>query len=280
MKCIKYLQSLQSGHVLSDLKMAIIIPLLKKPTLDPQTLANYRLISNLPFIYKVLEKIVARHLQDHLKHNNIFEKFQSSFRPAHSTETALVRVTNDLLMTADAGSPSLHVLLHLSAVFGTFDHGILLKWLYHSIGLNNTLLDRFESYLTHRSEFVAMKSSMSCSHVIGCGVPQCSVLGPILFILYMLLLGKVISRLGISFHCYTDDTQLYMKTDTHSSSSSSSSLSTTTLTACLVEIREWMNHNFLQLKSSKTEAILIGSPHQTRSSTITCITFSGQGILL
>ncbi len=139
-------QSLQSGHVPSALKTAIIRPLLKKPTFDPQTLANYRPISNLPFLSKVLEKVVARHLQDHLKCNNIFEKFQSGFRSAHSTETALVRVTNDLLMTADAGSPSLLVLLDLSAAFDTVDHGILLNRLHHSVGLNNTVLRWFESY--------------------------------------------------------------------------------------------------------------------------------------
>ncbi len=270
-------QSLQSGHVPSALKTAIIRPLLKKPTFDPQTLANYRPISNLPFLSKVLEKVVARHLQDHLKCNNIFEKFQSGFRSAHSTETALVRVTNDLLMTADAGSPSLLVLLDLSAAFDTVDHGILLNRLHHSVGLNNTVLCWFESYLTDRSESVAMGSSRSRSHAVDCGVPQGSVLGPILFILYMLPLGKVISRLGISFHCYADDTQLYMKTDIHPSSSSTT---LTTLTACLEEIREWMNQNFLQLNSSKTEAILIGSPHQTRTSTINFITFSGQHIPL
>ncbi len=164
-------------------------------------------------------------------------------------------------MTADAGSPSLLVLLDLSAAFNTVDHGILLNRLHYSIGLNNTVLRWFESYLTDRSESVAMGSSRSRSHAVGCGVPQGSVLGPILFILYMLPLGKVISCLGISFHCYADDTQLYMKTDIHSSSSSSSSTNLTTLTACLEEIREWMDQNFLQLNSSKTEAILIRPEH-------------------
>ena len=127
--------SLQSALVPPALKTAIITPLLKKPTLDPDILANHRPISNLPFISKVLEKVVAAQLQVHLHHNNIAEKFQSGFRAAHSTETALVRVTNDLLMSADKGSPSVLILLDLTAAFDTVHHDTLLTRL-HSIGLS------------------------------------------------------------------------------------------------------------------------------------------------
>ena len=119
--------SLQSGYVPPALKVAVIRPLLKKPTLDPEVLANYRPISNLAFLSEVLEKVVASQLQDHLKHNNLFEQFQSGFCSTHSTETALLRVTNNLLTTADAGSPSLLILLDLTAAFDTVDHTILLE---------------------------------------------------------------------------------------------------------------------------------------------------------
>uniref|UniRef100_A0A8C1S6N0 Reverse transcriptase domain-containing protein n=1 Tax=Cyprinus carpio TaxID=7962 RepID=A0A8C1S6N0_CYPCA len=265
--------SLQSGIVPSALKSAMIRPLLKKPTLDPDVLANYRPISNLPFLSKVLEKVVVSHLQDHLKHNNLFEKFQSGFRTAHSTETALVRVTNDLRMTADAGSPSLLILLDLSAAFDTVDHGILLNRLHHTIGLTGTALNWFKSYLTNRTEYISLGSARSRQHTVTLGVPQGSVLGPILFIIYMIPLGHVISRYGVSFHCYADDTQLYMKT-------SPTSFSSSTLTACLEEIRVWMKHNFLQLNSSKTEAILVGTPRQTQSSSITGITITDHVISL
>lgn len=150
------------------LKNAIIRPLLKKPTLDPEVLSNYRPISNLPFISNVVEKAVATYLQDHLKHNNLFEKFQSGFRFAHSTETALIRVTSDLLVSSDAGFPSLLILLDLSAALHTVDHGILLNRLYLTTGLNDTALSWFKSYLTKWTEYISLGQFKSTYSYLRC----------------------------------------------------------------------------------------------------------------
>ena len=138
------------------------------------------------------------------------------------------------------------------------DHNILLQRLHSTIGLTDTTHKWFTSYLTGRTEHVALGKAKSDTHNVTCGVPQGSVLGPTLFTLYMLPLGQVTRNHGIAFHCYADDTQLYLKTNP----TPSTPLPLSTLTTCLEEIEAWMKLNFLQLNSSKTEAILVGTPHQ------------------
>ena len=251
--------SLLSGYVPQSFKVAVIKPLLKKPTLDPGVLANYRPISNLPFLSKILEKVVAKQLCDFLHNNSLFEDFQSGFRVHHSTETALVKVNNDLLIASDNGLVSVLVLLDLSAAFDTIDHNILLQRLEHQIGIKGTALSWFRSYLSDRSQFVHVNDESSINTTVSHGVPQGSVLGPILFTLYMLPLGNIIRNHSINFHCYADDTQLYLSIKPDESNQLSK------LQTCLKDIKSWMSCNFLMLNLEKTEILVLG-PKNLRDS--------------
>src|SRR4029434_4095671 len=129
---------LLTGIFPSELKTALVRPLLKKSNLDSSVLINFRPISNLPFLSKILEKIVFKQLNNFLDANCAFDTFQSGFRSNHSTETALVKVVNYLRINADSKKRSVLALLDLSAAFDTFD------------GLAGPVLNWFRTYLTGR----------------------------------------------------------------------------------------------------------------------------------
>ncbi len=261
--------SLSLGYVPKNFKLAVIKPLIKKPQLDPKDLANYRPISNLPFLSKILEKVVSSQLYSFLEKNDICEDFQSGFRLYHSTETALIRVTNDLLLSSDRGCISLLVLLDLSAAFDTIDHNIILNRLENFVGISGSALAWFKSYLSDRHQFVAVNEEVSYRSQVQYGVPQGSVLGPLLFTLYMLPLGNIIRKHGVSFHCYADDTQLYISSrpgETHQIEK---------LMECIVDLKNWMTSNFLLLNSEKTEVLIIGPKTPTSNNLEHCLTLDG-----
>ena len=243
--------SLGSGVVPAGFKTAAVIPTLKKPGLDPDDPNNYRPISNLPFLSKILERAVASQLQHHMAHHELFEPLQSGFRIHHSTETALIKITNDLLTAADNGLISILILLDLSAAFDTVSHSILLTRLAELIGLSGSALSWFQSYLANRQQYVTLDDATSTTAPVNHGVPQGSVLGPLLFTIYMLPLGQIIRHHGLSFHCYADDTQLYISTKP------STQFPPAPLINCLQDLKIWMTSNLLKLNSNKTELLVV-----------------------
>ena len=141
-------------------------------------------------------------------------------------------------------------LLHLSAAFETVDHGILLRRLETIYGLQGCVLKRFSSYVDRRTHFVRCGAFKSVPTLVLCGVPQGSVLGPILFLLYTADLALLIQRHDLCPHLYADDTQIYGTCDP-----SATAALTDKMSACVDDVALWMCNNRLQLNTAKTEVL-------------------------
>jgi len=170
---------------------------LKKPGVAAEDYKNYRPISNLPFIAKLLERTIAKQLQEYLNCHGFWEKFQSGLRAMHSTENALVNVVNDLLLAADSSHVSILILLDLTAAFDTVCHNHLLSHLETLLGITGVPLSWFKSYITDRQQFVSIENFRSPNSPLLHGVPQGSVLGPLLFIIYILPIDAFIRRVAM-----------------------------------------------------------------------------------
>ena len=191
--------SLQSAKVPDSMKEALVTPLLKKDDLDPEVLKNYRPVSNLSFLPKVLERVVVARLTNYMTINQLHEPMQSAYRACHSTETALVRVQNNILRTRNQGGAAILVLLDLSAAF---DHSILLSKMESVRGVKGSALELFKSYLLGRKQRIKINDDFSENQEILWSVPQESVLGALLFLIYIIPLAHLIRFYGLNNHGY------------------------------------------------------------------------------
>ncbi len=241
--------SLLTGIFLTAFKQARVTPLLKKPTLNTSLLENYRPVSLLPFIAKTLERVVFNQVSLFLSQNNKLDAKQSGFRSGHSTETALLSVTEALRIAKADSKSSVLILLDLSATFDTVNHQILLSTL-SSLDITGIPLRWFESYLTGRSFRVAWGGEVSKANQLVTGVPQGSVLGPLLFSTYTTSLAPIIQAHGFSYHFYADDTQLYLSFRPDDPTVAAR------ISGCLADISAWMKEHHLQLNLAKTELLV------------------------
>ena len=171
-------------------------------------------------------------IDNHVKKHDLYPSLQSAYRKNHSTQTALLKVTNDILMEMNSQHAVLLVLLDLST--DTVDHSVLLHrlvWL--------------KSFLSARSQRVSIPGALSDSLPLDWGVPQGSCLGPLLYIIYSSKLFNIIERHLPNSHCYVDDSQIYLSFKPDDLSSQQNAI--TAMQNCIDDIRSWMEHDKLLL---------------------------------
>ena len=226
-----------------------------KIILDAEILKNYRPVSNLSFLSKLIDRMACVQLVNHLDKIGPYEVFQSAYKQLHSTETALLRVQNDILQAVDSRCGAILVLLDLSAAFDTIDHEKLIRTLDTYCGIKGDPLKCFLSYLKGRVQYVQIESTFSREQKLLFGVPQGSVLGPVLFTIYTTPRGRIIQRHGLTYHLYAGDTQLYMAFKPSGVTSQCDAISR--IETCVADIRIRMNDNFLKFNDDKTELLII-----------------------
>ena len=244
--------SFLSGIFPTSYKISHVTTLIKKANLDADCLSNYRPIANLKFVSKVVERVASSQLQKYLEENDLYGKKQSAYRKCFSTETALVRVQNDILRALDHRNDVLFVLLDLSAAFDTVDHQVLLKRLRDDFGVCESALKWCASYLIGRKQSVVIGSSISRPHDMDCSVPQGSVAGRFMFTIYASPLKRIIRSFGVDCMIYADDTQLYLLLDSTNRDSQLQKHET-----CIRGIKAWTAENKLLLNDAKTEVLHI-----------------------
>ena len=208
-------------------------------------------MSNLPYLSKNTERVVAAKLSVHMSEYNLCEPNQSAYKPNHGVETALVCVQNDILLAMDNQNIVIMLLLDLSAAFDTFDRSVMLHRLSHDVGVVQTALDWFKSYLSDEVQSVHINGCTSSACTLTCGVPQDSVLGPQLFSIYAAPLSKIIHDAAVE--C---------------------------IERCVTEIRIWNENKLLEVERFKNKSNIIqfnSTAKESQAASVACWLLFGQG---
>ena len=239
--------SFQSGYFPNSMKIARVSPLYKKGSkTDP---GNYRPISVLPIVSKVFEKLVNMRLLKFLEKYDLLFKHQYGFREKHSTKLSLISLVNQLVQLQDDGRVTVGIFVDFAKAFDTINHDILLAKL-QNYGIRGLQLNWFRDYLTNRCQFVQHNGSKSPLASIICGVPQGSVLGPTLFLLYINDLPR--SSDYFSFRLFADDSNIF-----HSFPTGQSNINLTEISDKLVNIVQWCDANKITINVKKTNFMII-----------------------
>ena len=248
-------QVLNTGTFPDKLKIAKVIPIFKKG--DPSLFENYRPISLLPAISKVLEKIIALQLSSYFEKNKLLFDNKYGFRTKHSTEHAALELIYRITNKMDTNEIPLNIFFDLSKAFDTIDHSILLNKLKY-YGLKGPTLNVFQSYLSNRNQYTEIEDTTSTILPIQVGVPQGSILGPILFIIYVNDLPQCSNK--FDFIMYADDTTLSSTIYSSFSDINSNASADSLINAEIGKVIEWLKINKLSLNKNKSKYMTFHMP--------------------
>lgn len=242
-------QSLLTGIYPEKLKIAKVIPLYKKG--EKHNIENFRPVSLLSSISKVFEKVAYIQLSDYFTNNKLWFDGQYGFRNEHSTELAAVELTDRIMEALDKQHIAVSIFMDLSKAFDTLDHSILLSKLKF-YGITGTALEWFTSYLSNRKQYVEIEGVCSTQEIIQTGVPQGSILGPILFLIYINDIHNASD--AFNYILFADDTNLISCIDPISDDNIIAKVNH--INRALASVTEWMEVNKLSLNVSKTKYLV------------------------
>ena len=257
MKPIKHIINLSqtTSSFIDEWKCAILRPLIKKK--GNSSILNFRPVSNLPFISKVVEKCVQNQYNEYCNINNLQSEFQSAYKQLHSCETLLLKLVNDILWAMENSKLSNLVMCDLSGAFDTVQHSILLSILERKFGITDEALLWFQNYLADRQFKVSVNKEYSDIKHLSYSVPQGSINGPILWNAYSsTIINCINNSYNIDLYAFADDHSLH---NSAAPTQQDISLSHNKLSDTMDSVQDWMNSNRLKLNPSKTEFIVFGS---------------------
>lgn len=257
--------SIQDGKFPGAFKTARVVPLFKKNS--KTDVGNYRPVSILCNISKIFEHIVYEQVEKYVSEHDLLYELQSGFRPGYSTDTCLIHLMDYIKMQSENGNYTGMVMLDLQKAFDTVDHAILMSKL-KCMGFNDVTLNWFSSYLTGRSQVCDVDGVLSESKEITCGVPQGSILGPLLFLIYV---NDMSAAVNCKLLLYADDSALMV-------SGKEVDDIEQTLSRELESVRDWLLDNKLSLHLGKTESILFGSKSKLKVSDKISVHCAGNSI--
>jgi hypothetical protein len=256
----------QLQTVPDDWKAAFVIPLFKKGKKD--NVDNYRPISILPAVSKLLEKVVHTQLVSYLQEHHLLSPYQCGFCKQHSTTFAALSFADTIKRNIDQGHMTGAVFVDLRKAFDSIDHSLLLKKLYN-LGIRNRELNWFENYLSGRTQIVGVNGASSHPLQISHGVPQGSILGPLLFVIHINDLLSCILKSNVLM--YADDTVLFC-------AGSNTNTIEDNLNQDLHRLSDWLQVNSLFLNATKTESMLFGTHSKLSKNKYFDVTYNGKSL--